>query len=100
MSFTGSVIETSMVNTACDREEAWLRLVEPTERCFVACLSKKVNIKIGWKAEHIRVNGVELLDGRDGYAGEVGDEHFAMVILADWKLRSLRKGDSTSVMNG
>jgi hypothetical protein len=43
-------METSIVNTACDREEAWLRLVEPTERCFVACLFKNLminNMQVG-----------------------------------------------------
>jgi hypothetical protein len=95
-------METSMVNTACDREEAWLRLVEPTERCFVACLSKILminNMQVGWKDEHIRVKGIKLLDGGDGYAGEVGDKHLAMVILAHWKLRSLSEKDSISVAN-
>lgn len=37
-SFSESVIVTWIVNTACDLEDAWLRLVEPTERCFVARL--------------------------------------------------------------
>jgi hypothetical protein len=29
---------TSMVKTACERDDAWFRLVDPTERCFVARL--------------------------------------------------------------
>lgn len=34
----GSTILASMVKTAWEREEARLRLVDPTERCFVAAL--------------------------------------------------------------
>lgn len=29
---------TSSVSTACEREEAWFRLVDPVERCLVARL--------------------------------------------------------------
>ena len=36
----GSSIVTSIVRTACDRDEARFKLVAPTDRCFVAALER------------------------------------------------------------
>jgi hypothetical protein len=45
----------------------------------------------GIKDDHVRINGIKFFDRGDGYAGEVGNKHFAMVILAYWKFRSLHE---------
>jgi len=42
---------TSIVRTACDRDEARFKLVAPTDRCFVAALER---IRIG-EAAHEKV---------------------------------------------
>jgi hypothetical protein len=83
------MMQTSILRTACEREEAWLRLVDEVERCFVARLygvSKCVNLMMG----DLRINIIKVVDRIDRDGGEVGNEDLSRVILSYGEFRSLR----------
>lgn len=84
----GSNIVTSMVRTACDRDEAWFKLVEPTDRCLVAAL---LCVSEWYKTIKIDslVDALKLLDAGDRYPTQVGDKYHAAVIFADRKFGGL-----------
>ena len=79
---TGSTILTSIVRTACDLEEARLRLVAPTERFLVASLSEDEERSKTDGELDARIDSIELLFMGNGYRAEIGNKNHSFT-LAD-----------------
>jgi hypothetical protein len=80
---------TSIVRTACDRDEARFKLVAPTDRCFVAALERVRTSKAGHERVSSLVQIIEFFDGGDGDSCKIGDKNHATIILSDWEFGGL-----------
>jgi hypothetical protein len=93
----GSNMVTSIVRTACDRDEARFKLVAPTDRCFVAAL-ERIRIR---EAEHnffsLLVQVIKFFDGGDGNPCKISDKNHATIIFSDGEFGGLH--DYVSLRN-